>query len=226
MTELFLDATVRTDHGKNPLRRLRQGGKVPAVIYGLHEPVSIQLDTAQALRLVQQLHGAERLVALRFAEGPDGKAGERQALMKEVQTTPVGNTLLHIDFQEIDTEKKVHVTVEIRPVGTSEGVRLGGILQAVKHDIVVECLPNSIPEFIEIEVSALEIGDSLHVRDIKFGADITPITDPEETIIVISAPRVETEEEVAPEEEEGVEGEGIAEEEAAADAEKPAPEAE
>jgi large subunit ribosomal protein L25 len=219
MTELFLEASVRTDHGKSPLRRLRRGGKVPGVVYGLHDPLSIQLDTIQASRLVQQLHGAERLVALRLADGKDGKSEERQVLIREVQTTPTGNKLLHIDFQEIDTAQKVHVNVEVRPVGTAEGVRLGGILQAVKHDVVVECLPTAIPEFIDTEVSHLQIGDSLHVSDIVFPAGVTPVTDPEETIIVISAPRVEVEEVEEEEVEavEGVEEEGAAEEEAPAE---------
>ncbi len=206
MTELFLDAAIRTDHGKSPLRRLRATGKVPAVVYGLHDPISIQLETIQASKLVSQLHGAERLVSLRIAGGEDGDGGERQVLMKEVQTTPTGNRLVHIDFLEIDTGKRVHVTVEVRPVGLAEGVRLGGILQAVKHDIAIECLPTAIPEFIEVDVAALEIGDSLHVSDIVFPEGAAPVTEAEETIIVISAPRVEVEE---VEEEEGIEGEEI-----------------
>ncbi len=223
MTELFLDAAIRTDHGKNPLRRLRAAGKIPAVVYGLHDPISIQLETIQASKLVKQLHGAERLVSLRIARGGDGNGDERQVLMKEVQTTPTGNRLVHIDFQEIDTASKVHVTVEVRPVGTAEGVRLGGILQAVKHDIAIECLPTAIPEFIDVEVAALQIGDSLHVSDIVFPDGITPVTEAEETIIVISAPRVETEE---VEEEEGIEGEELeaAEPEAAAEPEEAEPE--
>ncbi len=223
MTELFLDAAIRMDHGKNPLRRLRAVGKIPAVVYGLHDPISIQLETIQASKLVQQLHGAERLVSLRIAGGGDGNGDERQVLMKEVQTTPTGNRLVHIDFQEIDTARKVHVTVEVRPLGTAEGVRLGGILQAVKHDIAIECLPTAIPEFIEVEVAALQIGDSLHVSDIVFPDGIAPVTEAEETIIVISAPRVEVEE---IEEEEGIGGEELeaAAPEAAAEPEEAEPE--
>ena len=217
MTELFLDAAMRSDHGKNPLRRLRKSGQVPAVVYGLHDPLSIQLETRQAAKLVSQLHGGERLVALRFESGAEGKSEERQVLLKEVQTTATGNKLLHIDFQESDTGKRVHVTVEIRPMGTPEGVRLGGILQAVKHEIVIECLPTAIPEVIEVEVGELVIGDSLHVKDLRFPEGVAPVTDAEETIIVVSAPRVEVEE-VEEEELEGEEGIAAVEEEGDKDA--------
>lgn len=204
MTELYLDAVTRTAHRKGPVKKMRREGRLPAVIYGLNDPMSIELNTLQTSKLVSQLHGGERMVALRFGEGN----GEKHVLLREVQTTPTGNILLHIDFQEIDTAKAVHVTVEVRPIGQAQGVKLGGILQAVKHDIVVECLPTAIPEFIEVDVSALEIGDSIHVKDINFMEGVTPVTDQDETIIVVSAPRVEEEvaEEVAAiEGEEGVE---------------------
>jgi large subunit ribosomal protein L25 len=105
----------------------------------------------------------------------------------------------------------------VRAIGTANGVKLGGVLQAVKHDVVVECLPNAIPAFIEVDVEALEIGDSIHVKDISFMEGVVPVTDAEETIIVVSAPRVEEEVEV----EEEIEGEEGAEgEEAATDGEK------
>jgi large subunit ribosomal protein L25 len=210
MSELFLDATPRTELRKSAVRKMRREGRLPAVVYGLHDPISIQLDSLQASKLVQHLRGGERMVTLRYSDG--GEAQEKQVLLREVQSTPTGNRLLHIDFQEIDTGKLVHVAVELRPDGTATGVRLGGILQVVKHDIVVECLPTAIPEFISIDVSALEIGDSLHVKDVVFTEGISPVTDADETVIVVSAPKVEEEVE---EEEELVEGEEGAEEAAA-----------
>jgi large subunit ribosomal protein L25 len=212
MSEIFLDATMREVHGKSAVRKLRRTGRIPAVIYGLNDPLSIELDTLQTSKLVTLLHGGERMVALRFGSG---NGGEKHVLLREVQTTPTGNRLLHIDFQEIDTNKAVHVTVEVRAIGTANGVKLGGVLQAVKHDVVVECLPNAIPAFIEVDVEALEIGDSIHVKDISFMEGVVPVTDAEETIIVVSAPRVEEEVEEEIEGEEGAEGE-----EAATDGEK------
>ena len=158
------------------------------MVYGLNEPVCIELETLQASKLVSQLHGGERMVALRF-EKKEG--GQKHVLLREVQTTATGNHLLHIDFQEIDTTRTVNVTVEIRTVGVAQGIKLGGILQAVKHEVVVECLPMAIPDFIDVDVSALEIGSSVHVKDITFAEGIKPVTDLEETIIIISAPRVD-----------------------------------
>ena len=218
MTELYLDASERSIHGKSAVRKMRRDGRLPGIVYGLSDPISIELETLQASKLISLLRGGERMVALRFAE--DGR-GEKRVLLREVQTTPTGNRLLHIDFQEIDTAKTVHVTVEVRPMGASQGVKLGGVLQAVKHDIVVECLSNAIPEFIEVDVTELDIGDSVHVKDISFVEGVKPVTDPEETIIVVSAPRVE--EEV---EEEPIEGEEGAEEAAPGEDKADAPAAE
>ena len=224
MSEPYLDAKPRTELGKGPVRKMRREGRLPAVIYGQQDPISIQLDGLQASKLVQSLHGGERMVTLRISGGGDGGGQEKAVLLREVQTTPTGNRLLHIDFHEIDTSKTVHVTVELRPEGSAVGVRLGGILQAVKHDIVVECLPSAIPEYIPVDVMELQIGDSLHVKDIVFPEGVTAVTDAEETIIVVAAPRVE--EEVEVEGEEGVEGveeaateEGAAAEESAAEPE-------
>lgn len=218
MTELYLDAAPRTVHGKSAVRKMRRDGRLPAVIYGLNDPISIELDSLQASKLVSLLHGGGRMVALRFGNGN----GEKHVLLREVQTTATGGYLLHIDFQEIDTSKKVHVTVEVRAIGQAAGVILGGILQAVKHEIVVECLPTAIPESIEVDVSALEIGDSVHVKDLNFVAGVEPVTDQDETIIVVSAPRVEEEVEEA----EAIEGEEGAEEAATEDGEGEAPAAE
>ncbi len=217
MSEPFLDASLRTEHGKGPVRKMRRAGRIPGIVYGLNDPISIQLDGMQASKLVHLLHGAERMVVLRFGDGKEGKAEEKHVLVREVQTTPTGGHLLHLDFHEIDTSKAVHVTVEVRPAGTANGVRLGGILQAVKHDIVVECLPNEIPEYIEVDVTELEIGDSLHVKDLTLPEGATPVTDADETIIVVAAPRVEeeVEEEEVEEGEEGVEAAAEGEEEAA-----------
>lgn len=215
MSELILDASPRTEHGKGPVRKMRRAGRIPGVVYGLNDPISIQLDVVQADKLVHLLHGGERMVTLRFSDDKESNAEEKHVLIREVQTTPTGGHLLHLDFHEIDTSKAVHVTVEVRPAGTADGVRLGGILQAVKHDIIVECLPNEIPEYIEVDVTELEIGDSLHVKDLAFPAGVTPVADADETVIVVSAPRVEEEVEEEEVEEAAVEGEeGAAEAEA------------
>ena len=212
MADLILDATPRGEHGKMNMRRMRRNGRIPGVVYGLNPPVSLQFGEKQASQLVHQLHGGERLVTLRFQEDGKEHPVETRVLLKEVQVTPLGRHLLHIDLQEVDITRTIQVSIELRPIGTANGVKLGGILQAVRHEIEVECLPLEIPEKIEVDVSALEIGDSLHVKDLVFSENVKPVTDQEETIIVVSAPRVEVEEEAPAEEvpEEGVEAEAPA----------------
>jgi len=192
MTEITLDATLREGKGKSAAKRLRSEGIVPGVIYGQKEPVSIQVNGREAGRLVHQFHGSERLVGLNLKDDK-GQTETRRVLLKEVQTTAVGQNLIHIDFQEVDVTKTVQVSVEVRSKGKAVGEKFGGILQTVTHEIVVECLPTGIPEFIELDVSALEIGHSLHVGDVALPEGVKAISSAEDTIFVVAAPAVEKE---------------------------------
>lgn len=197
MTEMTLAATVRQGTGKGVARKLRQAGQVPAIIYGLGEPVAIQCNSHEAHLLVQALHGSERLISLKLEDG--GKSVDRHVLLKDVQTTPVGSKLLHIDFHEVDVAKKVHVSVEVHSTGTPKGARDGGILQQVTYDVAIECLPTAIPEQLVLDVSQLDIGDSLHVSDLQMPPGVEALTPQDETLFVMAAPRTE-EEEALPEE--------------------------
>lgn len=192
MSEMVLEATPRTETGKSANRKLRLTGQVPAVVYGVSSPLKLQVNAREAGRMVHQFHGSARMVTLKIIG--DAKA-EKQVLLKEIQTTAVGNNLIHIDFHEVAMNKPVHVTIEFHPTGTPEGVKFGGMLQLVRHDVIVECLPKDIPTSINADVSALEIGHSLHVKDIIFPPGVTPVTDIEETMIVIAAPRTIIEDE-------------------------------
>ena len=220
MTEMTLAATVRPGTGKSVARRLRREGQVPGIIYGLGDPVPIQFDAREAAHLVHALHGSERLISLQLA-GAGAQTSQRHVLLKDVQRTPVGAKLVHIDFHEVDVNKTVHVAVEVHAEGKPIGEREGGILQQVTYEVSVQCLPTIIPEFLALDVSALKIGDSLHVSDLAMPEGVQLLTPKEETLFVVVAPRVE--EEVAPVAEPGavpVEGEA-----AAAAPGAPAPEA-
>jgi large subunit ribosomal protein L25 len=210
MTETMLAATVRDSKGKGAMRRLRREGQVPGIVYGVGEPVPIQFNAHEAQLLVHALHGSERLISLQLADG--GKAAQRHVLLKSVQSTPVGAKLLHIDFHEVDVTKMVHVSVEVRATGKPEGEKQGGILQQVTYEVLVECLPTIIPDQLTLDVTALEIGDSLHVSDLAMPEGVKTLSPLDETLFVVTAPRVE--EEVAPPVEPGavpVEGEVPAE---------------
>lgn len=205
MTEMILNANVREGTGKSVTRKLRRAGLVPGVVYGLEDPVNIQCDAHTAGIMVNALHGSERLILLKLEGGADGGVKEKSVLLKEVQQTPVGQKLLHIDLLEVDVSQEVQVSVEVIPEGRPIGEKMGGILQQVTREVTIQCLPTVIPEFLGVDVSELEIGQSLHLTAIIMPEGVTPITNLDETIFVMAAPRVEEEEVEEEEDEEGLE---------------------
>jgi len=141
---------------------------------------------------VHALHGSERLISLQLS-GSGGSEQQRHVLLKSVQTTAVGAKLLHIDFHEVDVTKTVHVSVEVHAQGKPVGEKEGGILQQVTYEVHIECLPTIIPEFLTLDVSGLQIGDSLHVSDLPFPEGVKVLSALEDTLFVVVAPRVEEE---------------------------------
>lgn len=212
MTEMTLEAAPRKMHGKGGARKLRAQNLIPGILYGLHDPISLQLNRIELERLVHQLHGSERMISLRLTDG-NGGSQARHVIVKEVQTTATGGHLLHVDLHEIDISQTVTVSVEVQPVGTPAGIKMGGTLQTIQREVTVECLPSVIPEYLEVDVSRLDIGDSLHVSDIVLPEGVTLLADPEETLFVLSGLMVE-----AGEAEQGAEGEAAAGETAAGEA--------
>jgi len=194
MTELVLEAWPRSERKKGGARKLRAKGQVPAIIYGVTEPQPVKLDGPAAMRLVHQLHGGERLVTLRMSDEAGKAAGTRRVILKATQTDALGRRLLHVDFHEIDLTKAIHVNIELRPTGTPAGVKLGGVLQTVQREVEVECLATDILEYIDVDISGLEIGDSLHAKDLLIPDTLKLLTDPEETLFVVSAQLREEEE--------------------------------
>ena len=216
-----LAASPREKTGKGAARQARFAKQVPAVIYGHGRPAqSLMVD---ALLLEQALSGVEpesTLIELTV----DGK--KTRTLIREIQRHPIRPDIIHVDFYEIHSGEKVTLKVPVHLVGTADGVRNGGgVLDQVTREVEIEVLPEHIPDRVELEVTALKIGDSLHVRDLSI-ANATILTGADLTIAVVVPPRAE--EVVAPtadavaevaepelirkvrEDEEGVEGEGAA----------------
>jgi large subunit ribosomal protein L25 len=155
----------------------------------------------------------------------NGQTGAHSAMVKELQIHPVTGQFLHVDFYEVDLTRKINAMVPVTVTGKSQGVEDGGILQIVRRELEVFCLPTAIPEAIEVDISGLEIGGSIHVKEIALPSDVELPEDVDFTVITVLAPKVEVEEVV--EEEELVEGEEVAEEgapEAAEGEETPAEE--
>ena len=214
MAENALVAEVRDATGKGVARKLRAAGRIPAVVYGKGvESKAISIDPS-ALQRVLQSGGAGMNTLIELSV--DGTT--RTVLVKELQREPVRGRPIHTDFYLVDLEKKVEVSVPIHLVGRPQGVELGGILDHPLREIELECLPLAIPESVSVDVSELDVGQSVHVRDLELPEGSSVRTDVNLAVASVIAPVV-VEEPVAEEAEEGEEGEeAIAEGEEAAEA--------
>jgi large subunit ribosomal protein L25 len=203
-----LAATERSEIGKTS-RKLATEGKIPAVLYGPgRAPVSLALDRHD-FELFASHHASSSTVVELKIEGSDKVIN---AMIREVQHSAVMGTILHVDFIEISLDKLVHAAITIHLLNDPAGVRAGGVLTSSMHELNVEAKPNDLPDSIEVDVSALEIGDSLHAGQVELPARVTLLDDPEAVIASVQAPRAEVEE-VPVEAEEGAEPEVIGAEE-------------
>ncbi len=178
-------------------RRLRREGKIPAVVYGRGaEPLPLTVDEATFVGLLPETAWYSTLITLRIA-GETGRAAHPTVMIKEVQRHLAPRQLLSIDFRRTSMQERVQTTVPVIHTGESPGLKLGGILEHLVHEMPVECLPADIPEHFEADISQLEIGQSFRVRDLAV-PDGVAVLAPEDDVIVLVAPPV-TVEEVAPE---------------------------
>jgi large subunit ribosomal protein L25 len=212
-----LKASQREAVGNGPSRVLRRDGKIPAILYGPKtDPIKLAIDKLELEPIFKSGAVAQKLFKLEI-EGTDGV---RNVMIKEMQKHPVSRNLLHLDLYEVSMGQKIKVMVPVVTTGKSAGVELGGMLQIIRRELEVFCLPDQIPENITIDITALEIGDSFHVEDLPLEGAVEIPADVNFTILTILSPTAAEEEEVEGEEEEGEE-EG---EEGAEAAEEPAAE--
>ena len=177
MADVALDVEIRSSTGKGAARKLRAAGRIPGVCYGSgRAPLSVSLDPRGLERLIaSSATGINTLIDLRVAGGGDYDG--RVVLVKELQRDPVSARALHADFYAVDLEQTIEVSVPIHVTGTAPGVTNGGILDHALRELQIECLPRAIPEQILVDVSDLEIGMSLHVRDLILPADVKLMSD-------------------------------------------------
>jgi len=187
-TTATLSAALRQEHGKGPARRLRREGKVPAVIYGHGEATrSLTVDAHELERLFSRIQVENTIISLKI----DGeRGGPVRALVREVQMHPFRQEILHVDFFQVHAGERVYLEIPVRLVGTAAGVRAGGVLQQTLHEVEVRCLPDQIPEALEIDISALEVGESLHVSDLQVPEGVEIETDAERVLCSVLAPTV------------------------------------
>jgi large subunit ribosomal protein L25 len=193
MKEIVLSARPREKAGKEYARKLRRNGFIPAVLYGPEtKTLSLEVEAKSFLALARGGLGENVIVTLLL---DDKKDGQRRVLVREVQRDPVRGDILHLDFHQISLTKKLTIEVPIHLVGIPVGVDDGGILQHALRELQIECLPSAIPEKIEVDVSHLKIGDSVHVGDVTVeNAEI--LSDAKSSVVSVVPPTVFKEPEV------------------------------
>jgi large subunit ribosomal protein L25 len=178
MHEVTLTAQRRTGTGKEKARKLRTASQIPGVVYGHGKPaISIAVNAQDLLPLFKTGARENTIITLKLADHKN----DLKAIIRDIQTEPIYNQLIHIDFQEILLTEKIKVPVHIELSGEAPGLKEGGILEHIMHTVEVSCLPTDIPDKIVLDVSALKLGQALHISDIKaekfdvLGASTQPI---------------------------------------------------
>lgn len=205
MEEILLEAELREEKGSAKARELRSKGYLPSIVYSHgKEALSIKIPKGSLLKLMHQHRLEGVILTLKIKD--DKKAKGRPCLVKEMQLDPVKEDIIHVDFNEISLTETIKVNVPIETRGESVGVKQeGGSLEHILWELEVECLPTNMPKNIEIDISALKLGDAIHVKDITFPEGVKSLSDPEAIVLHIAAPMKEE----APAE--AVEGEAKAE---------------
>ena len=187
MNERELWVEKRTETGKGPARRLRREGKIPAIIYGPgREPQPVVVDPKQVKKILRSPTGKNTLLTLK---SDDSELKGRKVLIKDQQIDPITDELIHIDLMEVKEDRPVRVRVPISFKGKPKGVERGGILEEHIRELEIMCLPSQIPEILEVDISELDLGDSLHIRDLKLEG-IRVLTEGHLALVTIVAPEV------------------------------------
>ena len=186
-----LKAEQRTAIGRSAVRKLKTRGIIPAIVYGGKEkPQPLQVAERDINAVLSHASGENILVELEIA----GEQSNRMALVQEIQHSPVGGDILHVDFHAISMDEKIQAEVPLEPVGIANGVKnFGGLLEQSLRSLPIECLPRDLPDRLTVDVSNLNIGDSIHVRDIQLPSGVTAKTQPDLTAFSVLAPVVEEE---------------------------------
>lgn len=185
---LDLVAQPRSISGTAAVKRLRKTGSTPAVVYGRKvAPANVQVDTKTFTKILQGSSSDNILVSLKLDNG------EQLALVQEVQHDHLKGGITHIDFHAIAFDEEIHAEVPVEVVGEAPGLKFGGLVEAIHHEIEVRCLPKDLPERISIDVSALELGKAIHVGEIKFPEGVRPTLAGDVVVVMCVEPKVEAE---------------------------------
>ena len=185
---LDLQAEVRTQSGTGAVKRMRKAGTIPAALYGRKvKPSSIQVHGKTFSKLLEGSASDNILVSLKIG------SEEQLALVQEVQHDYLRGGILHIDFHAVAADEEIHANVPVAMIGEAKGLKQGGLVEAIHHEIEVRCLPKDLPESIEIDVTHLEVGQGVHVSEIKFPEGVTCHLGGDVVIVMCEEPKVEVE---------------------------------
>lgn len=201
MARPVLDARPRQTKGKEAAKKLRKNKELPAIFYGPNtEPVKLAVDYLELERIIKQFSGENIILDLKVQS--DTGSESKSAILKDLQIDPIKDSYLHADFYEISMDREITVNIPIHLVNAPVGVSNGGILQHIKRELAITCLPDKLVDTLEVDVSALDIGDAVHVSDVGLPEGITCLDDGHHSVAVVAAPTVAAEEaeEVAVEE--------------------------
>lgn len=189
MSETALVVEAREGLGKGAARKLRAAGRIPAVLYGRgRDSLALALDP-RALDRILRASGANTLLDLTVEGHPELK--DTVALVKDLQRDPLRGAILHADLYAVDLTRTVTVDVPVHLLGRPRGLDFGGILEHTLREVALECLPRAIPEAIEVDVTALEVGDVVHVRDLALPEGVTLVTDGDLGVVHVALPQAE-----------------------------------
>jgi len=197
--QIKLNARPRTEVGKSAVKQVRQRGGVPAVIYGTHqEPQDLEVNARDIEQILARAIGENLLVDLSI----EGDSATKLAMIQDVQHHPLRGEILHVDFHAVRANETITAEIPIEPTGEAAGVKTGGgIMEQMIRELEVECLPKDLPEVLTIDVSSLQIGDAIHVKDIPLPSGLVTHLDEDITVFLVAEPTVptDTEEEAATE---------------------------
>jgi large subunit ribosomal protein L25 len=195
MAEVTLEVTRRERSGKEYAKKLRQQNKIPAVVYGGHkEPVAITVDRKAVVDLIQKSdHGIRSIFLLKMADSDQ----QRHAMIKDTQMDPISRRMTHIDFVRVVMDEVVRLTIPVHLTGSSIGVKEGGILDWQMRELHVECLPNAIPDTIEVDITNLGAHQQVRISDLQLPEGVKVDEDPHRVIVGVTTARAEVVAEVA-----------------------------
>lgn len=210
MKRVDLDVERRIRAGKGGARAVRREGMVPGIIYGgTDEPLMVRVNTKLLTQTLHREAGESENILINAKFQDEDR--EVLTLMRSAQHDPLSGAIDHVDFQRVQIDKPIRTSVPVHPIGTAAGVRAGGLFEQVRFDVEIECLPLDIPDSIDIDIVPLEIGSAYHVSDLPANDKYTVLTAVDQTLAIVTAPIVVTEEEEAEEGAVAAEGEAEAE---------------